>query len=728
LKTITDPGAAVSFVQQQLGQHWIIGAPLGLGKPNHLINALYRAAKADSSIRMELFTALSLNPPKPASGLKQRFLGPFMQRHFGDYPRLEYLQDLDRRKVPENIQISEFYFRSGSRIHDPHAQQHYLSSNYTHVARDMQNRGINLLVQMVAQNPARPGFFSLSCNTDVTLDLLQRIPREQLLVLFQVNDELPYMGGAAEVPADLADLVLQDTPQRLFAVPRTSVNDQDMLIGLHCSQLVRDGGTLQLGIGSLGDAVSFCCLLRQQNHAAYRKLLQACGSDWRVAPELVQNWGGTEPFEQGLYAASEMLTEGFLHLYNGGVLKRRVYDHAGLQNLLNRNLLATELQADCLEVLWQHQQLPRHLDDENLETLQYFGILLPGVKLVKTQASADECCYSEIELPDGSRLHNDLSIPSHRDLLARQGLGHSLQHGVLLHAAFFLGSSWMYEQLRDLPLAQRELFQMTAVSRINQLYQGEDLDRAQRLEARFINTTMKITLLGAAVSDQLEQGQVVSGVGGQYNFVAMAQALDRARSIVMLRSYRGIGARAVSNIVWEFPHHTIPRHLRDIVITEYGVADLRSAQDHEVIQSLICIADSRWQENLRQSAVSAGKLDSHWTVPQQFRNNTAEAVAESLREFRTNGLIPEYPFSSDFSPEEEDIARALEYLQERSEGPQQKLQLILASLGKNGSPKAWQGPHLSRMGLESASSVSLKLEKRLLCLALQSTGRIEAGK
>jgi hypothetical protein len=66
--------------------------------------------------------------------------------------------------------------------------------------------------------------------------------------------------------------------------------------------------------------------------------------------------------------------------------------------------------------------------------------------------------------------------------------------------------------------------------------------RASRAEAgaarkaRFMNTTMKVTLLGAAASDALESGQVVSGVGGQYNFVAMAHALPDARSILMLRA------------------------------------------------------------------------------------------------------------------------------------------------------------------------------------------------
>jgi len=229
-------------------------------------------------------------------------------------------------------------------------------------------------------------------------------------------------------------------------------------------------------------------------------------------------------------------------------------------------------------------------------------------------------------------------------------------------------------------------------------------------------------LLGAAVSDQLDQGQVVSGVGGQYNFVAMAHALDGARSILMLRSHRGHGRNAVSNIVWEFPHTTIPRHLRDIVITEYGVADLRSAKDHEVIQALICIADSRWQESLRQSAVQAGKLNEAWSVPTVFCSNTPDSVRRSLEPFRKRGLINQYPFGSDFTPEEEQIVAALAYLQKNSQGRWSKLRLLLQSLGSKGQEQQDMRLCLDRMGFNSGTSRKQFLEKRLLCLALQSTG------
>jgi acyl-CoA hydrolase len=85
--------------------------------------------------------------------------------------------------------------------------------------------------------------------------------------------------------------------------------------------------------------------------------------------------------------------------------------------------------------------------------------------------------------------------------------------------------------------------------------------------------------MGAAISDSLEDGQVVSGVGGQYNFVAQAFALERARSILTVEATRQAGAKTQSDIRWRYGHETIPRRMRDIIVTEYGVADLRGKSD-----------------------------------------------------------------------------------------------------------------------------------------------------
>ena len=80
---------------------------------------------------------------------------------------------------------------------------------------------------------------------------------------------------------------------------------------------------------------------------------------------------------------------------------------------------------------------------------------------------------------------------------------------------------------------------------------------------------------GGIVSEQIENGITVSGIGGQYNFVAMAHAIPGGRVIMMIRSTRNHGEKLQSNIVYSYGVCSVPRHLRDIVVTEYGIADVR---------------------------------------------------------------------------------------------------------------------------------------------------------
>jgi acyl-CoA hydrolase len=72
---------------------------------------------------------------------------------------------------------------------------------------------------------------------------------------------------------------------------------------------------------------------------------------------------------------------------------------------------------------------------------------------------------------------------------------------------------------------------------------------------------------------------------------------------------------------------TIPRHLRDIVVTEYGVADLRSKSDAEVIAAMLAVADSRFHGRLARQAKDAGKLARGFEIPGAHRKNFPERMA-----------------------------------------------------------------------------------------------------
>lgn len=701
-----------SIVEQtiaRVGQRIILGAPLGLGKPNPLINAFYEHAKQHPEIDLTIFTALSLAIPAPGKGLQKRFLGPFLERHFGtDYPDLTYLTDLRNDQLPDNIRISEFYVQSGSALGKPLRQRHYISSNYTHVARDMRDIGVNVICQLVAARQQADGTstYSMSCNPDVTLDLADMLAhkRERVALLAMVNPELPYMAGDAEVATDFFDAVI-DQPQyyyRPFAIPRSPVSTAEHLIGVYASTLVRDGGTLQIGIGALGDAICHAAVMRQQQQQQYQALLGKLHIPERYA-DLLEQCGDTQPFKQGLYAASEMFMDGFIHLYKAGILKRKVFDHVGLQSVLNQ--LPGEqwqpvpiIQALAAEGVINHQLRPHEVS-----WLQHWGLL-------DEQA---QWADGQLHLPAHSIA---ASVDQERDFERRYApfIGPGLQNGKLLHAAFFLGSQWFYDNLNQMSDGERDQFAMTRVSRINQLYRGEALDRVQRHKARFINTCMKMTLLGAAVSDQLADGQVVSGVGGQYNFVAMAHALDNSRSILMLRAVRKGSAGLESNIVWEYPHHTIPRHLRDIVITEYGIADLRGRTDEQCIQALLCITDSRFQQQIQKQATAAGKLAEDWEIPENHRHNTPDDLQRIVNSMPSD-LLPTWPFGSDLNADELKLAKALKWLQRQPVWRMAGLALLPSG------NDATQTPLLQRMQLHQPDSFKQKLWRRLLLHALKHT-------
>ncbi len=616
-----DPDILADHIVDRLDGRIVLGLPLGLGKANRIANALYRRAAADPSISLDIYTALSLEPPSAGSDMERRFVEPLVERLYGRYERLAYVEALRRKELPDNVRVGEFFLMAGRWLGVAAMQRDYISANYTHAARMLLDKGVNVIAQLVAAREVDgESFYSLSCNSDITLDILPVLRGNDAPFVFaaETSAELPFMGGEAALPASDFDHVLH-TPGKepgLFVVPKQPVSDADHAIGIHAASLVKDGGTIQIGIGALGDALTAALIMRHQAPDLFgRTLRELCGG---AIPEGRE----TRPFDKGLYAASEMFVDGFMELYRAGILKRKAAD------------------------------------------------------------------------------------------------------GALLHAGFFLGTEAFYRFLRDLPDEERDRFQMRGISFVNELYGDEDAKRADRVDARFVNSAMMATLLGDTVSDTLQDGKVVSGVGGQYNFVTQAFALEGARSIITLNATRKSKGRRQSRILWSYGRSTIPRHLRDVFITEYGVADLRGKSDRDCIAAMAGIADGAFQEGLLRQARDAGKIEAGYQLPM---NNSPDAVSAALREARNGGFCGPFPFGTDFTPVEQKLLPALSFLKERTATRSGMAGAFLSAMAASAG-RADHDEELARMKLGRAQGFREAVYRRLLTWALEQSGPEDASR
>lgn len=637
----TDTAACAQYITDVLGPDLRMAAPLGLGKPHGLLNALYQIMRRDGARSWRLYTALSLTRPQPAPGLEARFLAPFLERHFGaDYVDPQYALDQARDALPANVEVNEFYLQSGAMQHSGSAQRSYISQNYTHVARDLVLQDINVLVQLVARREDAKGVhYSLSCNPDLTLDFLRLSklaghPRP--LCVAVVHPDLPYISGADEVAEDYFDVELRPPHSpRLFAVPRQPVSLSEYAIGLHASALVKDAGCLQIGIGALSDALVSALLLRQRENTLWRRTLVELDSTCRT--HKLAGWiGGLAPFETGLYGSSEMVMDGFMYLQQGGILKRRSWGNLAMERAAATGRL---------------------------------NAAAPG--------------------------------------------------GHYLHGAFFLGTQKLYDWLSATEAADPDAIEMGPVSTVNQLYGSHQaLATLQRRGARFFNTCMKATLLGAAVSATLEDGTVVSGVGGQYNFVAMAHELPDGRSVLLLRATHHNHGRLESTIHWDGAQITIPRHLRDVYVTEYGVADLRGKSDSECVAAMLSICDARFIDALCAQAKAVGKLAPDFVVPSEWRRNNPRDLRRALQPLRQKGLLPTFPFGSDFTEVERRLLPALNWLKLSSQTWSGKFRLLRAACFP-GAPARDEADALRRMQLEAPVTLADHALRRLVQASLR---------
>jgi len=135
---------------------------------------------------------------------------------------------------------------------------------------------------------------------------------------------------------------------------------------------------------------------------------------------------------------------------------------------------------------------------------------------------------------------------------------------------------------------------------------------------------------------------------------------------------------------------------------------------------MLAVTDSRFQDELAKVAKDAGKLPKEFEIPRSHRENFPERIAQALKPARDAGLLPSFPFGSDFTEVEQRLIPALQLLREAQRTP-----LLLPGLlwqGMRQPPDASNRECLARLGLDQPTTFVERAYRALVNAALARSG------
>ena len=159
---------------------------------------------------------------------------------------------------------------------------------------------------------------------------------------------------------------------------------------------------------------------------------------------------------------------------------------------------------------------------------------------------------------------------------------------------FSAGTAELYEWLHD-----NDQVRFLPVDHVNS---PEAISRNREMIT--INGAVSVDFAGQVLADTISGAQF-SGIGGHEDFIAGAGLDLSDRSLICLPSTATVDGRLVSRLI---PHLdagaivTTPRHQVDVIITEYGTAELSGLTVRERARALAAIAHPEFRDEMVEAA------------------------------------------------------------------------------------------------------------------------------
>jgi len=147
--------------------------------------------------------------------------------------------------------LNSWFYTDGPRAAHPHGTVSYIPMQlHQFSCRRLAYRRPNVFLGSAAPMD-KHGFLSLSLSTVIEKDFIEQAD----VVIIEVNPALPRTFGDTQVHISDIDYVVE-VEREVPEMPPSPVNDKDRLIGEYVADLVEDGSTLQIGLGSIPGAVA----------------------------------------------------------------------------------------------------------------------------------------------------------------------------------------------------------------------------------------------------------------------------------------------------------------------------------------------------------------------------------------------------------------------------------------------------------------------------------------